>query len=261
MPRPKKPATWREYNLQLGAPVVQLMEEEASYTEVSASRGDFLRMLLRKKAGLLEVTRSPNAPARKPLGATRTPPRQRCMLAFDAATEEILLELANRCGTKSKSTIVSHLVLEWIGISPLTAGFPFKPRKAVTTRSATNRRTLENKTVTLNLAEPVWALLDDEAARLGYGIGPSLLRAILLARMGLAVVERPAVLDDLKPLPNEVPQAKGHSIKLPTVVDGFIGEVSNMLGAGERQAIVSHFVLEWMGISPLTPGFALSSGR
>jgi hypothetical protein len=258
-----------ELGLALATPIVSLIEAEAPLYSAECTRLEFLRMLLRRKAGLQPVERSPHAPRRKALPGTQKPTKERVPMTLDDRARDILWELCRRLGTGSKSTVLSHLVLDWVGVSPLAADFSFAPPKVATKKPAprqttgrrSGRKTADTTQVTLTLAAPVWALLVKEAERHALPSDVTILRAILSSRMGLGTFVRNPDLPPCPPLANTDHERIPFTLHMPLSLVAFIDEVSFRLGGGEKQSIVSHFVLEWAGISPLSPRFVLQSGR
>jgi hypothetical protein len=71
--------------------------------------------------------------------------------------------------------------------------------------------------------------------------------------MGVAAFERAADAPARPPLEN-APHAKTKlMVHLPLDQVELIDELSARLGGGEKSTIVSHLVLEYLGISPLEP--------
>ena len=102
--------------LSLGLPVIELLEQESALMGIRHT--ELLRNLLRAKMGVATYHRGAGAPGREPLADTDHDKKSyRIHLPLDQVA--LIEELSLRLGGGEKSTIVSHLILDYAGISPL----------------------------------------------------------------------------------------------------------------------------------------------
>jgi hypothetical protein len=250
-PQPIAPGESRQARLSLAVEALAILDAEAERLQLDAP--GFVRLLLRRAKGRQLVQRAPEAPPVAPLTA-RKPAKEPFVVLLNAELFGFLHELCNRLGDGSPSTVVSHLVLDWAGISPLarSAIVPVERGPSERVAGSARRRTGSQPTRVqlLSLAEPVVARLEAEAAWMGIR-HTELLRHLLRAKMGVAAFERAAGapararLDDV-----HHPKVK-LTVHLPRDQVELIEELSARLGGGEKSTIVSHLVLDYLGISPL----------
>ena len=245
----------RQRQFSLSSHVSDLLVQEALVVQLTAPQ--FLRMLLRRKMGLEQSERPALAPARKPL--TRADPEMEqfgCILP--ANLHRFLSEVCNRLGGASPSTVASHYILEWIGISPLSPGpisLPASARSKVTPpprRGTGVRRTGSQPTGVqlLSVAAPLRDLLDQEAGYLGTNHA-ELVRSIMRNKAGIFLKERASSAPPRPLLADKEHEHVRYSITLPLDQIALLDRLAAGLGGGEKSAIVSHLVLEYFGISPL----------
>ncbi len=251
-----------EVGLKLGGGVLELLDKESWLRNME--RLEFVRLLLRRHAGLIVVERTKKAPRRQRIGGKRHD-KERMPITLAPDLLRILLEITNRLGNASKSTVVSHLILDWAGISPLSREHVFpgtkKPeRRPKRTGEAGRPVTGDTYTNVMPLAEQVLSRLDTEAERARLSRG-QLLRDIISERMGTGGFERSPDGPGVRKLGNSTHDKRSYSVNLRRDQVDFLDEVVNRMNGGEKATIVSHFILDWMGISPLRSGFPLTSAR
>ncbi len=105
--------------LSLAEPLVALLDAEAAWMGIRHT--ELLRHLLRAKMGVAAFERSPDAPRRAPLENAHHA-KTKLMVHLPRDQVELIEELSARLGGGEKSTIVSHLALDYLGISPLEPG-------------------------------------------------------------------------------------------------------------------------------------------
>jgi len=244
-----------EISVVLGAPVLEILEYEANAFGAGLHRTEFARLLLRKKAKLLDPRRSEHAKTHAPL-ANIEHERARLALLLPPVELGILIELCNVLGLASKSTVMAHLILDWAGISPLRQGFEFDVAKTLKNLRVSGKPVPRSTKLTLlQLAPAIHDLLDQEAQLLGMFKAKDVLATILNARIGDGGLSRPEYFPHRPPLGNVAHEKKQLGVYLPAPHKQLLGETSRRLGGGEHATIASHFILEWLGISPLSDGY------
>jgi hypothetical protein len=247
----EKGADFVALGLRFDERILAIMKEEAAWAAMP-SVAKFARRLIINFVATSTLERAAAAPVRTPLSPARDPRLKVTNFRLPRTESKILFEICNRLGGASKSTVLSHLVLDWCGISPLSAGFAFETRPPKATTSTV--------TVTSKLAEDVLRLLEAEAALLGMG-GSELLRQIINGVMGLSTIRRSPSAPAVKPLRNGVHRKAEGSVRWSPQHAEFITGVCRMLGGGERATVLSHFILDWIGISPLRDKSIIRSGN
>jgi hypothetical protein len=251
-PQPIAQGESRQARLSLAVRTLTIIDDEAERLQLDAP--GFVRLLLRRAMGRQLVQRLADAPVVAPLDE-RKPAKEPFVVLLNAELFAFLHELCNRLGDASPSTVVSHLVLSWVGVSPLARAAVVRvPRAPSPTAAApvVRRRTGSQPTRVqlLSLAEPVVALLDTEAVWMGIR-HTELLRHLLRAKMGVAAFDRAPDAPPRAPLEDVHHPKVKVAVHLPRDQVELIDELAARLGGGEKSTIVSHLILDFLGISPL----------
>ncbi len=249
--RQVQPGESRQLRLHLSAGVLAILDAEAELMQLDAAR--FFRMLIRRRMGLQQVARSTIAERPQPLAAD---PGTKEAYVIVLATDLLgfFHGLCNRLGGGSPATVASDLILEWVGISPLDrdvvvpiAASPPQPSQSSTRRRTPSRPT---KVQLLSLATPIITRLEEEAAAMGIR-HTELLRNLLRAKMGIAGFTRGESAPAAIALEDVEHAKQNYRVHLPVDQVKLIDELVRRLGGGEKSTIVSHLILDFLGISPL----------
>jgi len=240
-----------EVSLQLGRPIRDLLEQEATVFGTGVTRAQLVRSLLQRKAGRLLVERPPHAPARRAL-RNAAKDRERLPVRLPPAEQAILLELCNRLGGGSKSVVVSHLLLDWCGISPLAEN---APALSVIKRQRKNPSVSPARFYPVTLVAPIRDMLVAEVELMRLRGVTDMVTHILNDAFGLSVVMRSPQYPDVPMLRNAGHKKVVVNLSLPQVHWDALTEIADRLGVRERVTLISHFVLRYFGISPLAPDY------
>jgi hypothetical protein len=233
--------------LHLSAEILAIVDAEAEAMQLDAAR--FFRMLVRRRMGLQSVGRS--ASAQRPDGLDVAKPRKEpFVVLLPDDLDRFMRTTCNRLGGASPSTIASDLVLQWVGLSPLDADVTIPIESAAPPSRRRRTGSQPTKVQLLSLAESIVELLEMEAAAMGIR-HTEFLRNLLRAKMGVATYRRGDGAPTREPLADADHDKKSYRIHLPLDQVALIDELSQRLGGGEKSTIVSHLILDYVGISPL----------
>ena len=221
----------------------------------------FFRMLIRRRMGLQQVARATLAERPQPLVAE---PGAKEAYVIVLATDLLgfFHGLCNRLGGAAPATVASDLILEWVGISPLDHDMviPIETTPSRRKESSPRRRTPSRPTRVqlLSLASPIIVRLEEEAAAMGIR-HTELLRNLLRAKMGIAGFTRRINTPAARALEDVEHPKQNYRVHLPIDQVTLIDELVRRLGGGEKSTIVSHLILDFLGISPLRAGAGQSA--
>ncbi len=240
--------------LHLSRGVSQALEQEALL--IQSEPAGFFRMLLRRDLGLQRMERAPLAAVPPPLHDPK-PTKEPFVVLLSPRLRGHLMKVCNLLGSGSPSTVASHLILDWTGCSPLPRQvvLPIVPSAPPPPRSPGRGRSRSQPTKIqmLSLAVGVVEMLRKESATMEIR-HTELLRNLLRVKMGVSTLQRTPGAPVHPFLEDRDHPKSSYRIHLTLDQVALIQEVSVQLGGGEKSTIVSHLILDFLGISPLGPG-------
>ena len=177
-------------------------------------------------------------------------------MVLEPNLDAVIRGACNQLGGASTSTVMSHWILDWVGISPLLASYTLPPEVPAATNSKgrpKRRRTgsQPTKVQLLTLGEPVFGILQAEAQQMGIRYS-QLLRSLFRAKMGLTRLQRREDAPNRQPLSaSSRPERVKRSVHLPLDQIELLQRLSTELGGGEKSTIAAHLILDFVDISPL----------
>lgn len=233
--------------LHLSRGVLAIVDAESEALQLDAAR--FFRMLVRRRMGVQHVDRADGAPHHAVLDVAR-PAKEPFVVLLPDDLDAFVRATCNRLGGASPSTIASDLILQWVGLSPLDRDVTIEIESTAPPSRRRRTGSQPTKVQLLSLALPIVELLELESALMGIR-HTELVRNLLRAKMGVATYRRGDAAPDRAPLADTDHDKKNYRVHLPLDQVALIDELSTRLGGGEKSTIVSHLILDYVGVSPL----------